>query len=579
MSHQLKRINMIKGLINWFRQKTKFILPEHNLVEVQATATTATNKNKTYLIDSSAPSLVIDTLIPTTTLLPMRSSGESGGGYALGTQQQQAMGLKQMINDALVFMASKSPKKLTKWAATSSLTLQARAGTDLNAYYDRSSLKFFYFSDELRKKTVFACDSRAVVTHEFGHALLDMLRPDLWSVMSEEVWAFHESFGDMIAILNNLQYEALIDASLKEVSNDLTKSNMMTRLAADMGIGLYNMTNGKNGELRNCLRDCTQKFTYVAPSTLPKDGRDDQIINESHSFSRIFTGMFYNLLIQVANVYISEKQTPKAALMKARDTMSSYILQASSRAPVTPKFFKAVCQELLVADKSAGGKFQTIMYNTFVSWKIFEPAIKILSKFTYNDVIKTVDSDFEYSDLGSVKVLYTTKMKTIKLSDFHGVLAMQNNPLLSAEVEVAAQSAYYFDENMELQISEEATEAEIIETTMNCISLIQHRNLFGEHDKAQFHMMDGKLVRNKIASCGCNKPNYCIPGAPEYQKPWKPKNNAGCIKCQKSDCSPKSCDCDQPTTTEPPKTGCYASVKTCSTNGYKVGSRISRKVC
>ena len=196
-----------------------------------------------------------------------------------------------------------------------------------------------------------------------------------------------------------------------------------------------------------------------------------------------------------------------------------------------------------------------------------------------NDLIKTVDSDFEYSDLGSVKVLYTTKMKTIKLSDFHGVLAMQNNPLLSAEVEVAAQSAYYFDENMELQISEEATEEEIIETTMNCISLIQHRNLFGENDKAQFHMIDGKLVRNKIASCGCNKPNYCIPGAPEYQKPWKPKNNAGCIKCQKSDCSPKSCDCDQPTTTEPPKTGCYASVKTCSTNGYKVGSRISRKVC
>ena len=42
---------MIKGLISWLRHNTKFIFPEHNLVEAQATAKTDTNKNKKIILD------------------------------------------------------------------------------------------------------------------------------------------------------------------------------------------------------------------------------------------------------------------------------------------------------------------------------------------------------------------------------------------------------------------------------------------------------------------------------------------------------------------------------------------------
>lgn len=570
---------MLNGIKNWFRRNLPFIFPhDDKAVEAQATQTKS-NINKTYLIDATCPSLLIESPIPTTTILPMTSIGESGGGFPLGSSQQQAAGLKQIVNDALVFMSGKTSRKITKWASTSNLSLQARAGRDINAYYDRKSLKFFYFPDTIRQKTVYACDSRVVVAHEFGHAFLDILRPDLWNIMADEVWAYHEAFADIVALLNNLQYPAIIDLAIKQ-TDDLKKSNIMTKFASDMGIGLYNLTGGKSGELKDCLRDLSIKFTYANPSTLPKDGPDNVLINESHSFSRVFSGMFYNILMDVANYYIiNEKLAKKAALVKARDTMALNIINATIAAPANPRFYKSICQEMLAYDKRNGSKFQNILYNNFVSWKIFDSSIKILNQISYAEFIKNINSKFEYEDHGAIKVLKVGSIKTIKLSDSHGVLALSMNPLMSADIEVASQSTYYFDENFILQDAIETSDAEIMESALNCLNLIQNKNLLGNTDKAHFELVDNKIIRTKIAACGCNKPNYCIPGAPEYQKPWKPKNNAGCVKCHNKNCLPRPCDCQSPTPPTPPKLGCYTSIKSCNKSAITVGNRISRKVC
>jgi hypothetical protein len=147
---------MLEGIINWFRKKTSIIFPQNDIVEVLSAPISKTNINKTYLVDASVPTLINDAPIPTSTMLPMTAKQESGGGFALGSVQQQAAGLRQIVNDALVFMSSKSPKKITKWAATNNLILLSRAGVDANAYYDRESLRFFYFPDNIRKKNVFA---------------------------------------------------------------------------------------------------------------------------------------------------------------------------------------------------------------------------------------------------------------------------------------------------------------------------------------------------------------------------------------------------------------------------------------
>jgi hypothetical protein len=569
---------MLEGIINWFRKKTSIIFPQNDIVEVLSAPIKKTNINKTYLVDASVPTLINDAPTPTSTLLPMMAKQESGGGFALGSAQQQAAGLRQIVNDALVFMNSKSPKKITKWAATNNLMLIARAGVDANAYYDRQSLKFFYFPDNIRKKNVFACDSRAVVTHEFGHALLDSIRPDLWSVMSEEIWAYHEAFGDMVALLNSLQYEKIIDFALKETNNDLKKSNIISRLASDMGIGLYNASNRNPNYYSNCLRDMSIVFKYVDPKSLPKEGSDATLLNECHSFGRVFSSMFYYLLLEVTNVYVQEKLTLKDALKKARDIMATYLMQASANASISPKFFKSICQEFLVADKKMTGKFQKLFYDTFISWKIIEGEIKILSKVTVDDVMKNSNGDFIFSDEGTIKVLRILNKKNIKLSDIIGVVALTNNSLLDAEIETASESSFYFNENAILEMAIESTQKETIESALNCIEILNLKQMIGNHEKAIFEIIDGKIIRRQI-QCGCNKPNYCIPGAPEYQKPWKPKNNAGCVKCGKSNCEPKSCDCAAPPTPTPVKMGCYTKINAGAKSSYSVGSKTSRKVC
>ncbi|HMA41093.1 MAG TPA: hypothetical protein VKP10_13555, partial [Gemmatimonadales bacterium] len=97
-------------------------------------------------------------------------------------------------------------KKVARWARSTNrrkLDLQPNAGTDLNAYYDGQSLSFFEYTTGT--KTTWSGASTDVVAHETGHALLDQVRPDLWDSSYTETNAFHEAFGDCMAILTGFE--------------------------------------------------------------------------------------------------------------------------------------------------------------------------------------------------------------------------------------------------------------------------------------------------------------------------------------------------------------------------------------
>lgn len=566
---------MIKGLINWILDKKNQVV--QGLATTTPKAAPKPTTNKTYIVDASIPSLVATENV-LANALPMRAIGETTAGQNLGTIPQQALGLRQMVNNSLVYMKGKSPKAITKWAATSALNLYPRAGNDINAYYDRSSLKFFYFSDPVRKKNIFACDSRSVVTHEFGHALLDILRPDLWSLAAAEVWAFHEAFGDITALISNLQYSQLIDKALADTNNDLTKSNVLTQLAIDMGIGLYNITKGEDGELPNCLRDMSVKYQYVRPETLPSSGPDNVLINESHSFSRVFSSMFYDLLIRIMKKNVIDGQATKPALLSARDTLTSYFMKACTTAVASSRFFKSVCQEMLLADQRNANKYQQIMTECFSDFNIMAAPIAMLRTMSLEDVLNNIKGEFDIEDESETIVVRTTSVKTIKIVEEAGIMALNDNPLYGVDVEVAAQSSYFFNSTGQLEHIEEVPHNEVVSDAMNCLNELNNKNLVGQHEKALFEIVGNKLVRKQIA-CGCNKPNYCIQGAPEYGKPWKPKNNAGCVKCRNQNCEPRDCDCAPTPIPTPPKLGCYTKVSTGAISSYTVGSSLSRKVC
>ncbi len=107
---------------------------------------------------------------------------------------------------------------ITAWSETYNLVAIPLAGNQLNAYYDRSSLRFFWGQDPKTKVTIYACDAVGIVAHELGHAILDAMRPDLWNTAVLEFFAFHEAFGDIMATASVLQHDEVINQMFKETT-------------------------------------------------------------------------------------------------------------------------------------------------------------------------------------------------------------------------------------------------------------------------------------------------------------------------------------------------------------------------
>src|SRR2546427_6586660 len=122
------------------------------------------------------------------------------------------------------------------WEVGTILPVDLDFGVDLNAFYDREGLKFFHGTAAGR--TVFSGESPDVVCHELGHALLDSFKPQLFDAASIEVAAFHESFGDMSAILSALQLPSVREGVLAETGGMLRRASPLSRFGGQIGRGI-----------------------------------------------------------------------------------------------------------------------------------------------------------------------------------------------------------------------------------------------------------------------------------------------------------------------------------------------------
>ena len=481
------------------------------------------------LNDPTTPDLVIPVELQIApNILSFTIDGFSNDIGAMYTLEHQAAmchyGLIQAIN--LMNKTLRTP--IINWSSTTNLIVQPRAGRQFNAYYDRKALRFFFANDPVNRNTVYAVNSSDVRQHETGHALLDAIRPDLFNLQAFEVWAFHEAFGDIHAIINLLQSDFAIDYILKETNNNLNQSCILSKLAEEMGTAIYDVTGGRGGHTSGVLRNAYNGFTYIEPEKLPRNTSDDQLSSEPHNFSRVFLGAWYDILVAIYN-FEKSNLPPKEALIKTRDILTFYTFNAISNAPATIRFYDSFAKAILVQDKINNYAYNQLINDVFIKRNILKQAVRPMISMRWNEFKPMLEPMDEVVETPQVAVVRTKNIETLTLPD------------LMLNIEVPNDTYYEFDSNGDCVDSVTFSSSEVIEHARNCVDFLKEKGMIRPDQQTPFEIdANGNLVRSHFACMIGNCTNF---GQPEYNKCWKSQNNAGCGcggKNKKPTCNNKS---------------------------------------
>lgn len=441
-----------------------------------------------FLNDPSTPQLVTSVnAVPPPPQLSFVVQGFMGGGFPRGSLEYQAANVYVTVSETLNFFNNEAgANSIPHWRRTNTLKVRPRAGVDFNAFYDGDSLQFFYFSHPQIGGTVYAADSADVVSHECGHSILDSYRPELWSVAFLEVGAFHECFGDFTALMHAMSHGEMVHAALSETGGDLSKSNVVSRLAEQFGLAIATLDPA--GRDPAYLRNAVNSFKYVDPSTLPESALDNQLAAETHNFSRVFTGALYDCFVGVYESNKAAGLAPFDAVVQARDVLCRYVLKAVQNVPVNAKFFEAVARTVMWADSTDNaGKYQQILQTVFANRNIATPQLRMLS------APKCTNSE---------RIIRTTDRTVVKLSDF--VLRAQgqdDNPLYDVELEVPGEQAHLYDAEGFAHDIISVTQEETLQAAQAFVRHLHSARLYGQGGGTPWEVRDGRLTRARTC-CG-----------------------------------------------------------------------------
>ncbi|MEJ7811494.1 MAG: hypothetical protein WKG32_13865 [Gemmatimonadaceae bacterium] len=218
-------------------------------------------------------------------------------------------------------------------------------GVQLNAFYDRVSLSFFEHTSG--GVTTFSGASTDVVAHEVGHAILDALRPSLILSDIPEHNAFHEAFGDCIALLTALA-DQRTRTSLLATSPTLETANFVEATMEDLSAGIRRALGPSHPSSEP--RHAFNTFRWQLPTTLPTIGPPELLTGEEHSFARVFTGCFYDT---IRGIFAAQPKKTPTTLWTATRVAGGLLVDAARAAVEQTRFFQAVGQAMVRADMTA----------------------------------------------------------------------------------------------------------------------------------------------------------------------------------------------------------------------------------
>ncbi len=283
------------------------------------------------------------------------------GFYSAGTANFRYWTAVEALRRGADFWRARLPD-LT-WHTGSKLTVVLDDGIDFNAFYDRTALKFFH--GRTAEGIVYSGESPDVLCHEMGHAILDALKPELWNVASQEVAAFHESFGDMSSILSALQLPMMRTAVLSETDGRINRNSRLSRLAEQLGHAIR----GQHPDAvdQDCLRNASNRFVYESPLFLKSSGPASTLSSEPHSFSRVFTGAFLDGLAGILMAVAKDQSMPTdAELLAVSADMGDILVAGIRNASVVSTFYAQVAAGMVQAAAAVDSSFSRVLKAVFI---------------------------------------------------------------------------------------------------------------------------------------------------------------------------------------------------------------------
>ena len=319
--------------------------------------------------DDPATGFLMDRPVPNLAQRPLAYSfagpTPKPASYQPGTPEFRYWTAAEALRRGANFWAQLIP--LARWQPGAVLKVLLDEGLDLNAFYDREALNFFHGPS--LTGTVFSGESPDVVCHEMGHAILNSLKPQLWGAGSHEAAAFHESFGDISSIISALQLQELRTAILSDTGGHLYQSSRLSRLAEQLGAAIR--AQQPDAVKPDSLRNAVNRFSYEDPINLPPFGPASQLSSEPHSFSRVFTGAFYEALGGMLAAVASNPSAPsQEELHSVANDLASILVNAIKRAPVVSNLYAQVAATMVQIAGTVNPDYPAILKGVFVKRSI-----------------------------------------------------------------------------------------------------------------------------------------------------------------------------------------------------------------
>ena len=117
----------------------------------------------------------------------------------------------------------------------------------------------------------------------------------------------------------------------------------------------------------DCLRNAVNSFTYHDPITLPQMAPAAQLSSEPHSFSRVFTGAFFEALAGMLAAKAANPSSPtEQELLAVSQDMGDILVAGARQAPVVSNFYAQVAAGMVQASASKNPAYPPILKGVFV---------------------------------------------------------------------------------------------------------------------------------------------------------------------------------------------------------------------